>query len=1218
MLAIPLNKQQPNGDTSLLGLLRVDNKQDSNGRFNPALHFERQDEWVLTLFAQTAVVAIESAALLEALNEQKDHFQRILSSAPNCVIANFVNGDIFFFNEQAQALLGYQPEEIMGESVFKIYVDPNDARHIFHRLQTGKGSFTDYETVVLSKKGEHIPIRLSTTRLYDATGDVIGTVGYFEDLRTIRETQHRLEWLLNANRVVSQAQNLPEGLQKLAEIMVHLLNPALCFIMTMDEDNAGLITQAVWPDFSGDKAHALNLHEAEISLKTWPHLETFLHKMEPTWLETTSGWCGELMVVLPEALGYAETLTCLLLIPLKVGERVVGLLCLGDLAKSNSPNTIELMQLAVAIAEQTAVLIDRMLSHEMTRRHHHLLTTLDETSRHLRAELEIPQIWKEMLHLAVDLAGCSAGGVLINSPQLAEMVVTAVYNLPDGLVGTQIMHDDGLLGTVARQGTTQSTNEYSLWAEQDALFAEFDFETVVGLPLFQHGEVKAVLFVANTVRWHRVTQTDLDVLERFAAHAAITLRTSGLIGSEQRMYAQLAILHQISNTIQAADDLEKIMHVVLTGVTAGYGLGFNRAAVLLLDRGRQQLVGKMGIGHFLKSLAQADWRRDEKQGLYDFKAYLQQLERGELHLTPVGQQVRQLVLPVETAVPDPLSTVILEKQCLLVQPEQFDTLPHDFLAAFEPETPVVIAPLIVRDEAIGLFVADNKFNHFPISNGDMEHLLTFANAAAIAIDNTRLYNEARVAHKKLHHFYEGSTSLVSSQKLSDVVRDIVLQTQETSNASWVSLLLLNEQGRLETRDVAAINPNFQPHFTIRENGLSMQVLRTGQEIIIEDMQTWQNHVNASLFHNGVAAAACMPLSVRDKRLGVMWIHYNEKRPFPEPEREALRLFVNQVAIAYDAARRMEGLDRMRRAAEALAGASRLTDVRQQIVESARTVLFADRATIWSYDGKRRQYLLNESMPDDVDSAIWNAFRKKAPRPNGMADKVMKCGWVGIPDVADVTQSDVLSAETRLLLLQIGVQSFQCVALNVGDEKLGILYVNYPEPRPFDEEAKNTARTFATHAALSLKKARLLEGLRKARSTARILSSVTTLEGREATLTSVVEGTMDALQADAVVLFVYEEKSERLDFPPTMRGVKYPHLALNNANIMTNEFVVELLHRDEMYIADHVPEDSHFAERRFAVDEQVASCVAIPLRVGRIRVGIMFINYRTSHRFTGDD
>ncbi|MCP5101057.1 MAG: GAF domain-containing protein, partial [Chloroflexi bacterium] len=39
---------------------------------------------------------------------------------------------------------------------------------------------------------------------------------------------------------------------------------------------------------------------------------------------------------------------------------------------------------------------------------------------------------------------------------------------------------------------------------------------------------------------------------------------------------------------------------------------------------------------------------------------------------------------------------------------------------------------------------------------------------------------------------------------------------------------------------------------------------------------------------------------------------------------------------------------------------------------------------------------------------------------------------------------------------------------------------------------------------------------------------------------------------------------------------------------------------------------------FAVDEQVASCVAIPLRVGRIRVGIMFINYRTSHRFTGDD
>jgi len=88
--------------------------------------------------------------------------------------------------------------------------------------------------------------------------------------------------------------------------------------------------------------------------------------------------------------------------------------------------------------------------------------------------------------------------------------------------------------------------------------------------------------------------------------------------------------------------------VVLTGVTAGYGLGFNRATLFLVDSSRDKttLVGKMGIGFTAEPEALDDWRKQTKMGLEDFRIYLQGLENGPYPLTPVGQLVQGLVIDI--------------------------------------------------------------------------------------------------------------------------------------------------------------------------------------------------------------------------------------------------------------------------------------------------------------------------------------------------------------------------------------------------------------------------------------------------------------------------------------------------------------------------------------------------------------------------------------------
>ncbi|HYJ86196.1 MAG TPA: GAF domain-containing protein, partial [Pyrinomonadaceae bacterium] len=42
------------------------------------------------------------------------------------------------------------------------------------------------------------------------------------------------------------------------------------------------------------------------------------------------------------------------------------------------------------------------------------------------------------------------------------------------------------------------------------------------------------------------------------------------------------------------------------------------------------------------------------------------------------------------------------------------------------------------------------------------------------------------------------------------------------------------------------------------------------------------------------------------------------------------------------------------------------------------------------------------------------------------------------------------------------------------------------------------------------------------------------------------------------------------------------------------------------------------DRRFRIDEKIKSVVAIPLRAGGEKVGVMFVNYRREHRFTDDE
>ena len=57
---------------------------------------------------------------------------------------------------------------------------------------------------------------------------------------------------------------------------------------------------------------------------------------------------------------------------------------------------------------------------------------------------------------------------------------------------------------------------------------------------------------------------------------------------------QISLMSQITESIRKDDEIDRVLFTILTGVTSGSGLGFNRAMLFLVEEGA--LTGKMAVG----------------------------------------------------------------------------------------------------------------------------------------------------------------------------------------------------------------------------------------------------------------------------------------------------------------------------------------------------------------------------------------------------------------------------------------------------------------------------------------------------------------------------------------------------------------------------------------------------------------------------------------------
>jgi len=209
----------------------------------------------------------------------------------------------------------------------------------------------------------------------------------------------------------------------------------------------------------------------------------------------------------------------------------------------------------------------------------------------------------------------------------------------------------------------------------------------------------------------------------------------------ERTKSELAILYEISNAMRTTLKLDEILYIILTGVTAHAGLGFNRSVLFLVNENDGLIEGKMGIGPENGEEANRVWKQIEQEKM-DLEDLISVFKFSDTVLeTGFNRQIRNLKVPLHDKNQNLLALVALEGMPLHLTKETIKNYSNTPIINNLRSDEFVLVPLKAKDKVNGIIMADNFINKKPISKDDIRMLIMLANQAGLAIENSQLYEK---------------------------------------------------------------------------------------------------------------------------------------------------------------------------------------------------------------------------------------------------------------------------------------------------------------------------------------------------------------------------------------------------------------------------------------------------------------------------------------------
>jgi GAF domain-containing protein/ActR/RegA family two-component response regulator len=401
-------------------------------------------------------------------------------------------------------------------------------------------------------------------------------------------------------------------------------------------------------------------------------------------------------------------------------------------------------------------------------------------------------------------------------------------------------------------------------------------------------------------------------------------------------------------------------------------------------------------------------------------------------------------------------------------------------------------PLIYHDRAIGVITLDSKTPGF-YNQDDAQVVMTFANQAAIAVENAHLHQQTRERADALHRLLEIGQQITRVSERPKQVLELIarMACQVTGADCAVIYPYLADKRIYDKVNIASfgLRQPFHPTDKLREYGKSVAariITEPDGRCIVPNVAQdteWGSgdkplRESPFIVREDIQALAGIRLDFGAEPVGVLFVNFRSPHHFGGDKLEIIQLFANQAAVAIWNARlygrTSEKLERkvaelriVNEIDKLITSTHDLDEVLRLILDKAMELLSVQNGSLQLIDDSTRELVIQlrrgtTLVPSErVRLRLGEGISGKAAaeRQSIIADDVTQSQWQGVycqfwPD----TRSEL------------------AVPLMIGDECIGVLNLEHPEVGYFTQDQCEIIEELAAQAAIAIQNAKHYEAL----------------------------------------------------------------------------------------------------------------------------------------------
>jgi GAF domain-containing protein len=609
------------------------------------------------------------------------------------------------------------------------------------------------------------------------------------------------------------------------------------------------------------------------------------------------------------------------------------------------------------------------------------------------------------------------------------------------------------------------------------------YRTGLGVPLLRAGKVIGVFFLSRS-EVRPFTQKQIELVTTFADQALIAIENTRLFNETkealERQTATADILKVIS---QSPTDVRPVFEAIA-------------------QRSNRLLDGhSTTVYRFIHDMAE----------LVAFTP-----------VNPAADAVLRAAFPMPLA-ENRLFELVSNGEVAQIRDVEIDspTLQVREIARARGFRSVLLVPLTGDRGPIGLIsVTRREVGTF--ADHHVQLLQTFADQAAIAIQNVRLFDEVQAKTRDLTETLQQQTATaevlkVISRTVFDL--DIVLKTLIQSAAQ----LCEAERGILFLRKAnechVATNYGFSPELEtyarahpIPIDGGSTTARAAASGIAIQTVDLLADPKQGEVARQyqrlgGHRTNLGVPLKRNGEVIGVFTLTRRVVRAFTEKQIELVQTFADQAVIAIENARlvteQREALEQQKATAEVLqvinSSPGNLAPVFDAILEKAHGLCAVTDGSLQLYDGKEFRAVAVHGLSDAFADRLRRGY---VPGPNHPSQRLL----MGERYAQAQDMSEVDEPLSRIAFELSGIRTALFIALRKDSRLLGQIVAARREVRPFSGKEIALLENFAAQAVIAMENARLFGELRDRQ--AELARSVDELTATSDVLKIISQSTVD--------------------------------------------------------------------------------------------------------------